>query len=42
MTIMHMSCHTDVLTADYTDYAQRKLLHHVTDVRQQYPIAPLF
>ena len=42
MTIMHTSHHTDVLTADYYSlHTQRKLHHFVTDVRRQYPIAPL-
>ena len=41
--IMHMSCHTDVLTADYYSLpSQRKLHHCVMNVRRQYPIAPLF
>ena len=43
MTIMHALHHTDVLTVDYSGlHTQRKLHHCVTDVRQQYPIAPLF
>ena len=43
MTIMHMSRHTDVLTADYYSvHTQQKLRHCVTDVKQQYPIAPIF
>ena len=43
MTIMHASRHTDVWTADYYSlHTQRKLHHCVTDVRRQYPIAPLF
>ena len=43
MTIMHASRHTDVWTADYYSlHTQRKLHHCVTDVRQQYPITPLF
>ena len=43
MTIMHMSCHTDILTTNYYSlHSQRKLHHCVTDVRRQYPIAPLF
>ena len=43
MTIMHTSRHTDVATVDYSSlHTQQKLHHCVTDVRQQYPIAPLF
>ena len=43
MTIMHASRHTDVWTADYYSlHTQHKLHHCVTDVRRQYPIAPLF
>ena len=40
MTIMNASRHTDISTTDY--YTERKLHHCVTDVRRQYPIAPLF
>ena len=43
MMIMHTSRHTDVWTADYYSlHTQQKLHHCVTDVRQRYPIAPLF
>ena len=43
MTIMHASHHTDVSTVDYSSlHTQQKLHHCVTDVRRQYPIAPLF
>ena len=43
MTIMHASHHTDVSTVNYSSlHTQRKLHHCVTDVKRQYPIAPLF
>ena len=43
MTIIHTSHHTDVSTTDYYSlHTQWKLHHCVTDVRRQYPIAPLF
>ena len=43
MTIMHVSHHTDVSTVNYSSlHTQRKLRHCVTDVKRQYPIAPLF
>ena len=43
MMIMHMSCHTDVSTADYYGlHTQWKLHYCVMDMRRQCPIAPLF
>ena len=43
MTIIHASHHTDVSTVNYSSlHTQRKLHHCVTDVKRQYPIAPLF
>ena len=43
MMIMHTLCYTDVLATDYYSlHTQWKLHHCVTDMRQQYPIAPLF
>ena len=43
MTMMHTSRCTDVPTADYYSLQTEWKLHHcVTDVRRQYPIAPLF
>ena len=43
MTMKHTSRHTDISTADYyTLQTEWKLYHCVTDVRQQYPIVPLF
>ena len=43
MTMMHTSRRTDVPTADYYSLQTEWKLHHcVTDVRRQYPIAPLF
>ena len=42
MMMMHTSRRTDISTAGYCLQTEQKLHHCVMDVRQQYPIAPLF